>query len=231
MGKAGILIPAYNEEKTIGKVVEECKANLPNALILVVDDGSTDKTGEIAGKHGAKVLRHEVNKGKGEALKTGLEYFRRRGFDFVGVIDADLQYSARDLKKIFSALKYSDVVMGCRYFSHIPFRHRLGNFVWRTAFNFLFGTGFRDTNCGLLGFSQRALREIKNIHGGYIVENSILAEAVEKNMKVTQVPVRVRYHATSSLARGTRIVLGVLLFILKEGLKYRFRKLFSKISG
>lgn len=223
--KKGILLPAYNEEKTIGKVIRECKCYCKEAFILVVDDGSKDKTAEIARKEGAYVISHEINKGKGEALKTGLKYFKKHGYDAVVIIDADGQYSARYIPKFFSALKSADLVMGHRDFSKVPFRHRLGNFVWRTAFNILFGTKFKDTNCGFIGFSKKALEKIKNIHGGYIIENSILAEAMEKNLKILQIPVKVKYKEISGIGRGIRIVLGVFLFILKEGIKYRVKNL------
>lgn len=223
--KKGILLPAYNEEKTVGKVIEECKRYSPEAFIVVVDDGSEDATAEVSKKAGAYVISHKFNKGKGEALKTGLEYFKKRGYDAVVVIDADGQYSPKDIPRFFSALKNADIVTGCRDFSKIPFRHRLGNFVWRLTFNLLFGTKLKDTNCGFFGFSRRALYKIKNIHGGYIIENSILAEAIEKKLKIVQIPVNVKYKMRSGIIRGIRIVLGVLIFILKEGIKYRFKKL------
>ncbi|HIQ49668.1 MAG TPA: glycosyltransferase family 2 protein [Nanoarchaeota archaeon] len=226
--KKGILLPAYNEEKTIGKVIKECKRYVPEAFILVVDDGSKDKTAEISKKAGAYVISHEINKGKGEALKTGLRYFKERNYDAVVVIDADGQYSPKDIPRFFSALKNADIVTGYRDFSKVPLRHRLGNFVWKNTFNFLFGTKLKDTNCGFFGFSKKALQEIKNIHGGYIIENSILAEAIEKNLKIIQIPVKVEYNTKSGILRGIRVVFGVLVFILKEGIKYRLKKLIKR---
>ena len=87
----------------------------------------------------------------------------------------------------------------------------------------MFKTKFKDTNCGLMGFSRNGADKLKDsILGGYIVDNSILIGAIEKNLKVGQIPVKVSYHKKSGVGRGVRVVLGVLLYILREGLRYRF---------
>ncbi len=223
--KKAVLLPACNEEKSIGEVIEKCRKYCKDALILVVDDGSTDRTAKIALAKGAKVLRHEVNKGKGEAMKTGIRYLKKLGCEAVVVIDADGQYDPKDIPRFFRALERADIVMGCRDFSKVPFRHRIGNFLWRFLFNLLFGTRLKDTNCGFMGFSKKALGKIKNIRGGYIIENSILAEAVEKKLKIEQIPVGVEYREVSGLLRGVRIVLRVAVFILARGISFRLKKL------
>ncbi|NOZ81603.1 MAG: glycosyltransferase family 2 protein [Candidatus Micrarchaeota archaeon] len=220
--KIGILIPAFNEEKTIGKVIKDVKKHLPDSVVVVVDDGSTDRTAELAETEGAKVIVHRKNKGKGEALKSGFRYLKSIDVDSVVIMDADGQYSASDIPKLlFPLSKGSDIVMGFRNFKKIPLRHRLGNIVWRFFFNLLFGTRLKDTNCGFMALSKKALKLLRNVHGGYIIENSILSEAVKRKMEITQVPVSVKYREISSIPRGLRVVFGVLLFIIKEGIKYR----------
>jgi len=220
--KISVLIPAYNEEKDIRRIIERTKKAGFND-ILVVDDGSSDKTADIAESLGATVIRHKTNKGKGEALKTGFSYLSDR--DCVAVIDADMQYNPEEIGKITEPVSRGvDFVMGCRDWKTVPFRHRLGNFVWRTAFNLLFGANLRDTNCGFMALSSRAVKLMKP-HGGYIIENSMLATALKNNLKIEQVPVSVNYHNLSKVPRGVRMVLGVLLFIIKEGLKYRIGRL------
>jgi len=92
--KTLIVIPAYNEELTIGSVVALAKKY---GDVLVVDDGSKDKTSKIAQEVGAVVLRHEVNKGKGQALKTGFNYALRNGYDIVVCIDADGQQNPNEI--------------------------------------------------------------------------------------------------------------------------------------
>lgn len=218
--KVGVLLPAYNEEKNIRSVIRDVKTVLPNAKIVVVDDGSTDRTYELAKRENATVLRHKKNMGKGEALKTGLDFFRKMNVDSIIVADADRQYSIRDAKKFLNALKDADLVTGYRIPSDVPYANRMGNFVWRLFFNLLFGTKLKDSNCGYIGFSKKAVKTIKNIHGGYIIENAILADAVSKKLRIAQVPVEVKY-GKRRIAKFARMFFGVLIFILIEGLKFR----------
>lgn len=219
------IIPAYNEENHIEEVVKE--VNKVGLKPIVIDDGSTDNTFSICANNGAIAIRHETNKGKGEAIKTGIEYLKRNHPEFSSLVlmDADMQYHPSEALKIFEVLESnnSDFVMGNRNWKEIPFRHQLGNFVWRNVFNILFGKSLKDTNCGLMGFNRNAVEKLKDhILGGYIVDNSILIGAIKNNLRIDQVLVNVSYHKKSKVVRGVRVVLGVLLYIIKEGLRYRF---------
>ena len=219
------IIPAYNEEKNIEQLVNEI--NKLGIKPIVIDDGSSDNTFNICTNNGTIVLRHDTNKGKGEAIKTGLDYLLKNHPEFTHIVlmDADMQYHPEEALKIFNALENnnSDFMMGHRDWGEVPFRHQLGNFVWRNVFNIIFRTNFKDTNCGLVGFNRNAVEKLKDhIIGGYIVDNSILIGAIKNNLKIDQVPVKVSYHRKSKVTRGVRIVLGVLLYILKEGFRYRF---------
>ena len=230
-GKDVALIPAHNEERTITEVVT--KINAAGILPLVIDDASTDKTGELATKAGATVLRHARNIGKGEAIKTGLNFAFKRlaGMQNFVFIDADMQYDPSEAAALLKPLKQrdADMVIGFRDWSAVPFRHRLGNFVWRTAFNFLFGTKMKDTNCGFVAMNRQAALAVKNIvQGGYILENAMLARVVESGLRVHQVPVTVTYRQVSGAGRGVRMVGGVLIFILKAGVKHRFGRLLKR---
>jgi len=222
--KTYALIPAYNEEKTIEKVVKKVKKM--NLTPIVVDDFSSDNTYELAKRSGAIVLKHEKNKGKGEAIKTGFEFLKKNDFDYVVLIDADMQYSPEEAIKLLTPLKEgkADFVVGYRNWKTIPFRHKLGNFVWRNSFNILFGTKFKDTNCGFMALNKKAVKKIKNIGGGYIIENKLFVEVLKNKLKIEQVPVSVNYKNKSGILRGVRVVLGVLVFILREGLKYRIKR-------
>lgn len=226
MNKIGLLLPAYNEEKNLPIILKDIKEYLPSVEVVVIDDGSFDKTSEIAIKNNVKLIRHKQNKGKAEAIKTGLKYFLKEKLHiaFIVIADADRQYLIKEITKIFKPLEKdeADFVTGYRNWSKVPFRHKLGNFVWRTFFNILFGTGFKDTNCGYVGLNKKAAEIMKeNIYGGYILENSMFILALKNNLKIKQVPVTVLYKKISKVPRGIRIVLGVLLFIFKEGFKYR----------
>lgn len=229
-----VIFPAYNEEKNIRFVIREARKYLDNPLIVVVDDGSKDRTSQLAKGEKAIVLRHERNKGKGEAVKTGIKFILKNhpNVDVLILADSDRQYLLEDAPKLSTPIKEgkADIVVGARNWREVPFRHRLGNFIWRKTFNFLFKTGFRDTNCGYMALNRKGAKLLlKHIYGGYILENSILIGCLKSKLKIVQKPVRVVYKRKSGIRRGVRMVLGVLIFIIKEGLKYRTLKLRAKI--
>ncbi len=229
----GIIFPAYNEEKNIKGVIEDAKKYLPNSFILVVDDGSTDRTYEIAKKCGVKVIRHKVNRGKAEAIKTGLNFLLKKGIKIFVLADADGQYRLNKVSNLIKPILKgeADFVMGCRNWKEVPYRHRLGNLVWRSTFNFLFGTKFRDTNCGFVAMNRRAARIIKKrIYGGYILENSMLIACLREGLRIKQVPVEVHYKRKRGL-EGIRIVLGVLIFIIRQGIKFRWGRSSARESA
>ncbi|MBI2085081.1 MAG: glycosyltransferase family 2 protein [Candidatus Aenigmarchaeota archaeon] len=225
MNNIGILLPAYNEEKNIAAVIKEAKRSLPSAQIIVVNDGSSDRTSEIARKLNVLVVDHTKNMGKGEALRTGLDIFNRdfRSVKYIVVADADRQYSIREANRLLKPLigGEADFVMGKRDFSTVPARHRLGNWVWRNAFNLWFKTNYPDTNCGFIAMTKEAANAVmKTLGGGYIIETTLLTQAIKRGFRVSHVGVSVTYTNTSGVLRGVLMVAGVLVFIFKNGMKY-----------
>jgi glycosyltransferase involved in cell wall biosynthesis len=226
--KTGILFPAYNEEKNIQVVIKEAKKYLPNSEIVVVDDGSKDKTKQIALKNGVRVLEHKKNMGKGVALKTGFKYFlKKSNVDVIIVADSDRQYSVKDTVKLLKPIKTgkADYVVGCRDWKKVPFRHRMGNFVWRTFFNILFGVKLKDTNCGLIAMKTDVAKIMKIRGGGYVIDNYMLIQAIKNGFKIMNIPISIDYKHKRDFFRGTKMVVGVAIFILKEGIKYNLNKL------
>jgi len=225
--KAIALIPAYNEEKTIKKVISEIER--VGLVPIVIDDGSTDRTYEIAKKMNAVVIKHDENRGKGEALKTGFTFILKNlpKIRNVIIVDADMQYSPKDSIKILDPLRKgeADFVMGRRNWRTVPLRHSFGNLIWRGIFNSFFDTKLKDTNCGYMGLSRIALKKIRRIHGGYIIENMMLIEALKHKLRIKQVPVSVTYKYKRNVFSGLRMGLGVLVFIIVEGIKYRLGKI------
>jgi glycosyltransferase involved in cell wall biosynthesis len=219
-----VLIPAYNEEGTIREIVSKTKKL--GISPIVIDDCSSDRTGEFAKKAGAFVIRQKSNLGKGEALKSGLNYVFSNAptANTITFIDADMQYDPKDALNLVVPINdgKADLVIGYRDWSTVPLRHRIGNFVWRQTFNILFGTKLKDTNCGLMSLSMKSAKVlIHSIGGGYIIENAILAEAVRRKLRIGQVKVDVDYKEKSRMARGIRMVLGITLYILIKGFQYR----------
>lgn len=224
MKEVALLLPAYNEEKNIQFVIKEAKESLPNSLVVVVDDGSTDRTYELAKELHVTVIKHKKNKGKAEAIKTGLKYLARKNIKYLIITDADRQYTLKDARNFLDVLKSGkvDIVMGYRNPKDVPYANRLGNFIWRSLFNFFFKTNFRDTNCGFIGLRQDTIDKIKNICGGYVLENSILRNAVKANLNIVQIPVKVRY-GKRKIGKFAKMFFTVLLFIILEGFKYRLK--------
>jgi dolichol-phosphate mannosyltransferase len=219
------LVPAHNEAENIEELILKLKKH-KDIKLVVVDDGSTDGTPEIVKKLGVTLLTQKVRRGKGQALKDGFLYILKKHPNVKNVIliDADMQYLPEDVQKILEPLKKEevDLVAGYRDFSDIPIRHMLGNFVWKTFFNILFGTNFKDTNCGFMAMTKETMKKMVDVmYGGYIIENAMYIQAVKNKMRVKQIPVTVNYNEKSKVIRGIRVVAGVLIFILKEGFKYR----------
>jgi glycosyltransferase involved in cell wall biosynthesis len=217
------LIPAFNEEENIEEVILRLRKH-KDVNIIVIDDGSTDSTPEIVKKLGIILVRHETNRGKGEAIKTGFEYILKNHPEakYIVLIDADMQYFPEDAAKILKPLEEAeaDYVTGYRIPKEIPYANRIGNFGWRFLFNLLFGTNLKDTNCGYVGLTKEAVKKIKNIHGGYIIENSMLRDAIKSKLRIKQVPVKVVYKQRK-IRKFARMFFGVSIFIFFEGLRFR----------
>ncbi len=200
--KIGILIPAYRAAKTLSEIIERIKKTLPFAEIIVVNDGSPDDSGKIAHQAGATVLTHEVNKGKGEALRTGFDYVVRKGFDYVITIDADLQHRPEELKSFLEKLVQdrADLIVGTRDFSfkNMPFDRAVTNFVSSVMLTLLSGQRIRDSQSGYRLISCEILKTIKLKCRKYDLESEILIKAGRKGFKIGEVPISTVYEGSRS---------------------------------
>jgi len=219
------LLPAYNEEKKIKTVIQKLFSS-GHIIPVVIDDGSTDATAEIAKKIGVTVIQHNENKGKGAAIRTGLRYLlSKTDAEYTAIIDTDMQYNPEEYGRLIKLLKENkaDFVNGYRDFKKIPSRHRLGNLLWKWIFNFMFKTNLKDTSNGFVAMNKRTMKIlVKGAYGGYIIDHALRIDCIRHNLRIEEVPVSVRYFRKSNVLRGIRMVIGVSLFTFIEGLKYRW---------
>ena len=214
-----IVLPAYNEETVIKKVINELRKN-KYENIIVVDDGSQDNTSLVAQKAGAVVARHFINRGAGAATKTGLEAALRCGADIVVTMDADGQNSSQDIDLLLKPIENDqfEVVIGSRL------KNRQGMPVIRIFFNFignfitwlLFGLWVSDSQSGFKAFSKKAVQKINILTNGYEFCSEIIREIRFNNLKYCEVPIRVKYSAYSmakgqSLAKGFNTLFKLIL--------------------
>ncbi|MBN1993413.1 MAG: glycosyltransferase family 2 protein [Anaerolineae bacterium] len=210
------IIPAYNEARTIGQIALEMRRYA--AVVLVVDDGSTDGTAEVARAAGATVVSHAQNQGKGAALDTGFRAAYKLNPDLVITIDADGQHLPQETTRLIAPILtgQADLVVGSRYLqntSNTP-RHRIwGHRVFNFIINQISGISLTDTQCGFRAFSAGALRAISFQSNGFAVESEMQFLARKFGLRVAEVPVTVRYEGKvkrSVLVQGLLVLAGIL---------------------
>ncbi len=211
-----IVIPAYNEERTIGKVLDGLKRE-GYGQVIVVDDGSRDRTAEIARSKGAILVAHEHNRGLGAALRTGLREARDRGAEVVVTFDADGQHDPRAIRGLLEALNGADLAIGTRVRGKMPFHKRVGNF-GLDLITCMFGGVLTDSQSGFRAFSRRALEVIQIRSDRYEVSSEIVIQARRKGLRLRGVPIEAIF-TDYSKARGTTIASGfrILWGLIKQG--------------
>ena len=207
--KVWIVMPAYNEGRSIGRVLDALKRE-GWRNIVVVDDGSRDRTAEIARSKGALVISHKRNMGLGAALRTGLAKALRLGADCAVTFDADGQHDPKAVGLMVKALNGADLVIGVRQHLGIPFHKRLGNF-GLDLITYLLGGMLTDSQSGSRAFNKRALKRIRIRSNHYEVSSEIIIQARRKGLRLLEVPVRCLYTKYSK-ARGTTIISGFKIF-------------------
>ncbi|MEW6593039.1 MAG: glycosyltransferase family 2 protein [Candidatus Hadarchaeota archaeon] len=208
--KVWIVMPAHNEEKAIGGVLDSLRKEGWRDVI-VVDDGSKDKTAKIAESKGATVIRHEKNQGLGAALRTGLSNARELKADIAVTFDSDGQHDTKAVRELVNSADGADLVIGARRFINIPLNKRIGNF----GLNFItrmLGGPLVDSQSGMRAFSRRALDSIRIMSDRYVVSSEIAMQAKRKGLRIKEVPVAC-FFTQYSKARGTTIMSGLRITI------------------
>jgi glycosyltransferase involved in cell wall biosynthesis len=212
-----VVIPAYNEEKTVAQVIRGVLQTLPDARILVIDDGSTDATAQEARNEGADVISHPLNKGNGAAIKTAL---RNIPGGRVAVIDGDGQHDPSDLAKLLGELERYDLVVGARSFTNrdgVPLRN-FGNILLRRLASFLAEQNIPDLTSGLRAFRHSvAVRFLHIYPNGYSFPSTSTLSFITAGYSVGFVPVRARRRPaeTESKLRPFRDGFRFLMFMLR----------------
>ncbi|MCI7792356.1 MAG: glycosyltransferase family 2 protein [Lachnospiraceae bacterium] len=195
MDEIAVLIPCYNESKTIEKVVKDFKAALPEAVIYVYDNNSTDGTDEIARKAGA-IVRYEYQQGKGNVIRR---MFREIDAKCYIMTDGDDTYPADEARKLCEPVlkRNADMVVGDRlsssYFEENkrPF-HNFGNSIVRASINRMFKSNIRDIMTGYRAFSYLFVKSFPVLSKGFEIETEMSIHAIDKNMQVENVIIQYR---------------------------------------
>lgn len=209
-----VVIPAYNEEKNISKIIKGVKKYFTN--IIIIDDGSKDNTSKIAYKNNAVVLRHIINIGKGAALKTGCDFAVKHGAKKIIVLDADAQHNPEDIPKFIKNLKNVDIVFGYRKLNkRMPLILKCGNWFINEVIQFLHNIKIKDSQCGYRAFTSKAYKKIRWKATDYSMESEMIANTGKYKLEYKEVPIDTIYgdkYKGTTIIDGVKIVLNMFLW-------------------
>ena len=234
--RVAVLIPCWNEEKTVAKVVKDFKKELPEADIYVYDNNSTDKTAEIAKKAGA-IVRYEHQQGKGNVMRR---MFREIDADAYILVDGDDTYPAEAARKMIDAVleNGADMVVGDRLSSTYAKEnkrkfHNFGNDLVRFSINSIFHSNIRDVMTGYRAFSYQFIKTFPVLSKGFEIETEMTIHAVDKNMQIENIVVEYRDRPAGSHSKLNTIPDGikVLMTIARLFRDYKPARFWCSISA
>ncbi|MDD5031850.1 MAG: glycosyltransferase family 2 protein [Patescibacteria group bacterium] len=210
------VIPAYNEEETISEVIAKVKPLVSE--VVVVDDGSSDRTKELAEIQGVKVLSHFINRGQGAGLETGNQYALKEGADIIVHFDADGQFLAEEIKDMVLPIAKgeADIVFGSRFLgkkSNLPPFKKYAIIPLAHLVNKIFtGSNLTDPQNGFRAMSRKAAEKIKIEQDGMAHNTEIISKAFASGLKIKEIPVTVIYHNFGQrFSGGLKIVKDLIL--------------------
>lgn len=234
-----VFVPAWNEEANLPAVIEELRATLPDVDVLVVDDGSTDRTAEVARAHGAQVLSFGENRGLRAGIAAGYRAALDGGYAYCGRVDADGQHPAAELARLLERVRSGrcDVAIGSRFVSgdgYAPYRYapsgvrRFGTAVLRRAMRLALGRSFGDATSGMTAAARVALPVLAEPYEAGAPEVEALLRLHEAGLRVDEVPVDMRERASGeSKLQGRKalnLVVTVAATLVTFGLLRRRRR-------
>jgi glycosyltransferase involved in cell wall biosynthesis len=228
-----VFIPAWNEEENLPAVLDDLEAELPDADVLVVDDGSTDATAAVAREHGAEVLSLGSNKGLPVGIAAGYRWALERGYAFCGRVDADGQHLSKELGRLLELVRTGrcDVAVGSRFVSgegYEPYRYRpegmrrLGTALLRRAMRPVLGRPFGDATSGLYAVNAAALPVLAKPFVTEAPEVEALIRLADAGLEVEEVPVNMAPRASGESKLRGRKALKVVLTVVGTLLAARF---------
>lgn len=198
--RAAAVIPAYQAERSVGDVARAVIDVWPGPdaarAIIVVDDGSTDRTAEVARTTGARVVSHTHNRGKGAALRTGMAVAREAGFEVCVTVDADGQHPAAEARRLLDVEPDKDaLVLGIRDLvaAGAPRPNQISNGISNFFLSLFSGIPLADTQCGLRRYPLAQGLDRASIDAGYAFEAEVILRAVAAGVRVVEVPIQVIY--------------------------------------
>ena len=220
-----VFIPAWNEEENLPAVLDELRRELPDADVLVVDDGSTDGTAAVARGRGAEVLSFGENRGLRAGIAAGYSHALERGYAYCGRVDADGQHPAAELKRLLALVESgeTDVAVGSRFVSGPGYKayryepegiRKLGTGLLRRSMRIALGRPFNDATSGLYAASAKALPALARPYESGAPEVEAVLRLHEEGLRVAEVPVDMRERAGGeSKLKGKKALLLVLTVI------------------
>jgi len=215
-----VILPAYNEEISIGSMVHLTRSYADK--VIVVDDGSLDRTADVARKAGAEVIIHEVNLGKGRALKTGFETALTLGADIIVTMDSDGQHNPAEIPKLVAPIVEgeAEMVNGSRYLygleKNTPAYRRIGQTILDGVTNLNSGLRITDSQSGFRAFAASTIEKFRFNAQGMAIESEMLKDAGNAGLRIKEVGIGVRYDVDCSTKRPVSHGLEVLLAVLKD---------------
>ena len=229
-----VIVPAFNEEAGLPVVLDKLLKLTDNSYeVIVIDDGSTDKTAKVACQFPCQLIRHELNRGKGEALKTGIK--NAQG-DNVIWIDADDTYPVETIPQMVDALKNYDIVVGSRVYGkeNIPRFNRFGNWIFRTMIKTIYGFKPYDPCTGLYGAKKFHLELMGLSSKRFAIEPEISIKSSRMKLKMLDIPTQYRSRIGDAKLNAIKVGFEDLTTILslllwgRGGDSRRFKEIRSK---
>ena len=204
--RVAVVIPAFQATATIGDVVTRTRATLPDAQVIVVDDGSTDGTGEEGRGKGASVLTHPRNRGKGVALRTGIARACADGADMIVTLDGDGQHPPEEIPRLLAPLAEgrADLVLGARRRDGVmPLSRRFTNWLSAALASRIAGQRLHDAQTGFRAFTRAVVERIQPAGDRYEYEANFLLDALRAGYRVASVEVPTIYGPRSHFRSWT----------------------------